>query len=116
MWTIWCEMNKGREVKVEGVSIRRRLGTVWIAGGVECTVRQVGRAERRTGERWRVCVGVGRDGEGQDGPWMGTAELRRRRQRAVVGTAWGGGRNTCIRLDAAALERMVRGLASGGDG
>ena len=34
MWTIWCEMNKGREVKVEGVSIRRSGDTVRIAGGV----------------------------------------------------------------------------------
>ena len=109
MWTIWCEMNKGREVRVEGVSIRRKGGTVWIAGGVERTVRQVGRAERMTGERWQMRAGVGRDGEGQDGPWKGTEELRRKRQRVV--SKWRGGRN--IRLDAAALERMVRGMASG---
>ena len=62
-----------------------------------------------TGDRWQMRAGVGRDGEGQDGPWKGTEELRRKRQRVV--SKWRGGRN--IRLDAAALERMVRGMASG---
>jgi hypothetical protein len=57
MWTIWCEMNKGREVKVEGVSIRRSGETVWIAGGVERTV--VSTASRPSGEEDRQ----GRDGE-----------------------------------------------------
>jgi hypothetical protein len=60
---------------------------------------------------WRVRVGTGMDGQGRDGPWKGAAELRRKRTRGV--SKWGGvGRN--IRLDAAALERRVRGLASGG--
>ena len=113
MWTRWCEMNKGREVKVEGVRIKRRGSVVWIAGGLERTVRQVGRAERVVGEVWRVRVGTGRDGQGQDGPWKGAAELRRKRTRGV--SKWGGGGRN-IRLDAAALERRVRGLASGGDG
>ena len=113
MWTRWCEMNKGREVKVEGVRIKRRGSVVWIAGGLERTVRQVGRAERVVGEVWRVRVGTGRDGQGWDGPWKGAAELRRKRTRGV--SKWGGGGRN-IRLDAAALERRVRGLASGGDG
>ena len=58
-------------------------------------------------------VGTGRDGQGWDGPWKGAAELRRKRTRGV--SKWGGGGRN-IRLDAAALERRVRGLASGGDG
>ena len=84
MWTRWCEMNKGREVKVEGVRIKRRGSVVWIAGGLERTVRQVGRAERVVGEVWRVRVGTGRDGQGRDGPWKGAAELRRKRTRGVL--------------------------------
>ena len=75
--------------------------------------RQVGRAERVVGEVWRVRVGTGRDSQGRDGPWKGTAESRRKRTRGV--SKWGGGGRN-IRLDAAALGRRVRGLASGGDG
>ena len=115
-WTRWCEMNKGRDVKVEGVRIKRRgsVVSVWIAGaGLDRTVRQVGRAERVVGEVWRVRVGTGRDGQGRDGPWKGAAELRRKRTRGV--SKWGGGGRN-IRLDAAALARRVRGLASGAGG
>ncbi len=54
-------MNKGREVKVEGVRIKRRGSVVWIAGGLDRTVRQVGRAERVVGEVRRLRVGTGRD-------------------------------------------------------
>ena len=76
-----------------------------------------------TGERWQMRVGVGRDGEGQDGPWKGAEELRRKRQRVVskcpicrkdkIRKISGEGGKIYIRLDAAALERMVRGMASG---
>ena len=60
----------------------------------------------------RVHVGTGRDGQGRDGPWKGAAELRRKRTRGVSKS----GGAIHIRLDAAALERRARGLASGGDG
>ena len=112
MWDKWCRMNKGREVQVEGVRIKRKGSIVWIAGKWARTVRQVSRAERVAGETWRVRKGTGRDGQGHEGPWNGAAEYRRRRKTGV--SKRGGGRN--IRLDAAALERKVRGLQSGGDG
>ena len=97
---------------VEGVRIKRKGSIVWIAGKCARTVRQVGQAERVTGETWRIRTGTGRDGQGYEGPWGGAAEYRRRRKSGV--SKVGGGRN--IRLDAAALERRVRGLQSGGDG
>ena len=99
---------------VEGVRIKRKGSIVWIAG--KCARSQsdgqVGRAERVTGETWRIRTGTGRDGQGYEGPWGGAAEYRRRRKSGV--SKVGGGRN--IILDAAALERRVRGLQSGGDG
>ena len=112
MWDKWCAMNKGKEMHVEGVRIKRKGSIVWIAGKCARTVRQVGRAERVTGETWRIRTGTGRDGQGYEGPWGGAAEYRRRRKSGV--SKVGGVRN--IRLDAAALERRVRGLQSGGDG
>ena len=112
MWDKWCAMNKGKEMHVEGVRIKRKGSIVWIAGKCARTVRQVGRAERVTGETWRIRTGTGRDGQGYEGPWGGAAEYRRRPKSGV--SKVGGGRN--IRLDAAALERRVRGLQSGGDG
>ena len=114
MWDKWCAMNKGKEMHVEGVRIKRKGSIVWIAGKCARAVRQVGRAERVTGETWRIRTGAGRDGQGYEGPWGGAAEYRRRRKSGVSKVAAGGG--TLIRLDAAALERRVRGLQSGGDG
>ena len=42
MWEKWCKMNKGREVHVEGVRIKRKGSIVWIAGKRERTVSQTG--------------------------------------------------------------------------
>ena len=94
-------MNKGKEMHVEGVRIKRKGSIVWIAGKCARTVRQVGRAERVTGETWRIRTGTGRDGQGYEGPWGGAEEYRRRWKSRV--SKVGGGRN--IRLDAAALWR-----------
>ena len=93
---------------VEGVRIKRKGSIVWIAGKCARTVRQVGRAERVTGETWRIRTGTGRDGQGYEGPWGGAAEYRRRRKSGV--SKVGGGRN--IRLDAAALERADTGTGA----
>ena len=83
MWDTWCAMNKGKEMHVEGVRIKRKGSIVWIAGKCARTVRQVGRAERVTGETWRIRTGTGRDGQGYEGPWGGAAEYRRRRKSGV---------------------------------
>ena len=112
LWDKWCAMNKGRTVHVEGVRIKRKGSIVWIAGKWARTVRQVSRAERAIGETWRIRKGTGRDGQGHEGAWDGAAEYRSRRKLGVSKRS--SGRN--IRLDAAALERRVRGLRSGSDG
>ena len=33
MWDRWCGMNRGKEVEVQGVQVRRHGRRVWIAGG-----------------------------------------------------------------------------------
>ena len=42
MWDRWCGMNRGKELEVQGVQVRRHGQRVWIAGGDARMVRRVG--------------------------------------------------------------------------
>ena len=111
MWTRWCEMNAGGTVEIEGVRIRRRGGTVWIAGRDARVVRRVVRAERMPGEQWVVRAGRGRNGEGGAGGWGMAGRWRAAKgvRKKPVGRA--------LRMDAATLVRMLSGLGEPfGDG
>ena len=111
MWTRWCEMNAGDTVEIEGVRIRRRGGTVWIAGRDARVVRRVVRAERMPGEQWVVRAGRGRNGEGGAGGWGMAGRWRAAKgvRKKPVGRA--------LRMDAATLVRMLNGLGEPfGDG
>ena len=41
MWDRWCGMNRGKEVEVQDVQVRRHGRRVWIAGGDDRMVRRV---------------------------------------------------------------------------
>ena len=64
MWDRWCGMNRGKEVEVQGVQVRRHGRHVWVAGGDARMVRRVVKVEKRAGERWVTRAGRGRSGEG----------------------------------------------------
>ena len=110
MWDRWCGMNRGKEVEVQGVQVRRHGQRVWIAGGDARMVRRVVRVEKQAGETWVMRAGRGRNGEGSGGVWRGAAAYRKQgARRARIG-----GR---LRLDAATLGRMLSGLGDPfGDG
>ena len=110
MWDRWCGMNRGKEVEVQGVQVRRHGQRVWIAGGNARMVRRVVRVEKQAGETWVMRAGRGRNGEGSGGVWRGAAAYRKQgARRARIG-----GR---LRLDAATLGRMLSGLGDPfGDG
>ena len=103
-------MNRGKEVEVQGVQVRRHGQRVWIAGGDARMVRRVVRVEKQAGETWVMRAGRGRNGEGSGGVWRGAAAYRKQgARRARIG-----GR---LRLDAATLGRMLSGLGDPfGDG